>query len=220
MTIGKRKRAARLVTAVAVAGVAAAGVLTGAGSADAGPLPGAFKSKNVPGGKVTIRLFNESYSVQNSVANNPFSREVFVSGKVKVTTGGGIEGGTVTTGYLIGCQLDFGARSEGGIDITNDKPDIAIGDSGFGASPGVKGAFKLAPGEAKFVPVIRASVGGSAVESFDFTGKTGGVAYSQERFSVDGCAGFAQARALVNVQVSTSGAKSNVTLYGAPFSIG
>lgn len=223
-----RKVAARLLTAVAVAGLAATGALSGgAGSAEAATLPGAHKAKSVPGGKVSIRLFDESYGVQNSVGNNPFSREVFVSGKVRVTTGGGLKGGTVTTGYLIGCQLDFGAGAGAGAGVKSElDPDALIaGQNPFGPpaatkGTGVKGQFTLAPGEAKFVPVIRASVGGETVESFSFSGATGGVAYKSERFGVDGCAGFAQARALVNVQVSNDGNASNITLYGKPFSIG
>lgn len=218
MTNRNAKSVARSATALAVAGAAAAAVVaTGAGTADAAPLPGAFKSKAVPGGKVSIRLFNEAYAVQNSVANNPFSREVFVSGKVRINTSGDIKGGTVTAGYLVGCQLNFGAKSGGDI----------IGESDWDGNGKLKNdktkvgaSFTLSPGDVKFAPVIRASVGGEAVESFSFTGNTGGVAYKSERFAVDGCAGFAEARALVNVQVSTKGAKSNITLYGRPFSIG
>ncbi len=217
-----RKTAVRLVTAAAVAGVAAAGALSaGAGAAEAAKLPGAHKSKSVPGGTVSIRLYDEAYGVQNSVANNPFSREVFVSGKVRVTTGGGLEGGTVTTGYLIGCQLNFGANSGAGV-VTNELDDsvTSVEDLLNEDKTKLSAGFELSPGEAKFVPVIQAKVGGEAVESFSFSGTTGGVAYKSERFGVNGCAGFAQARALVNVQVSGDGNASNITLYGKPFSIG
>ncbi|MFT3659890.1 MAG: MspA family porin [Gordonia sp. (in: high G+C Gram-positive bacteria)] len=216
MIDGKHKAAARLVTAVAVAGVGAAGVLSaGAGAADAAKLPGGFKSRSVPGGKVTIRLFDESFRITNSVANNHFSREVFVSGKVKVTTSGDIEGGTVTAGYLVGCQLNFGAESEGSAEQPFDSE--GTGD----AEAGVDAGFTLSPGEAKFVPVVNVvDDEDEEIDAFDFSDARGGVAYSAERFGVDGCAGFAQARALVNVQVETDGKKSNVTLYGRPFSIG
>lgn len=217
-----RKVAARLLTAVAAAGLVATGALSGgAGSAEAATLPGAHKAKSVPGGTVSIRLFDESYRVQNSVANNPFSREVFVSGKVRVTTGGGLKGGTVTTGYLVGCQMNFGANSGAAI-VTNelDGTQQGIDEVLDPEKTKISGGFELSPGEARFVPVIQAKVDGEAAESFTFSGATGGVAYRSERFGVNGCAGFAQARALVNVQVSSDGNASNITLYGKPFSIG
>lgn len=220
------KRTARLATAVAVAGLAAA-ALGGTGAADAAKLPGGHKAKQVSGGSVSIRLFDESYTVQRPVTNVPTSREVFVSGKVRVNTGGDVKGGTVTTGYLIGCQLNFGAGAGGGAGIETDLDLSALATGDSPLSPpaatddtGANASFSLGPGTAKFVPVIRTSIDDTAVNSFNFTGSTGGVAYSQERFGVDGCAGFAQARALVNVQVSGGDAKANVTLYGKPFSIG
>ena len=226
-----RKRTLGLVAAAAVAGTLATGVLT-TGTAEAAPLPGASGAKKVPGGSVSIRLFDESFTVQRPVAHVPTSREVHVSGKVRVTTTGSLKGGTVTTGYLIGCQLDFGARSNGNIGLTSlskdqfstsvpgpDGTPIPI-DTPLNKGSGVGGGFTLAPGAAKFVPVIKASIGGQPVESFTFTGQRGGVAYSQERFGVDGCAGFAQARALVNVKVANAEFKGNITLYGRPFSIG
>ena len=221
-------RTTRLAVAAATAGVAVA-TLAGTGTADAAQLPGAHLSKKVPGGSVSIRLFDESFAVQRPVTNTPLSREVWVSGKVAVQTGGSLKGGTVTTGYLIGCQLDFGAKSgvdlSGEVDFTDTVKDVISGEEEpaepeFTPSGAVTGQFKLGPGKAEFVPVIRASIGDATVNGFTFTGQRGGVAYSQERFGVDGCAGFAQARALVNVQVSSDEYKGNVTLYGRPFSIG
>ena len=220
------KRTARLTTVVAAAAVAAA-TLGGTGGADAAKLPGAHKSKQVTGGSVAIRLYDESYSVQRPVTNVPTSREVLVSGKVRVRTGGDVKGGTVTTGYLIGCQLNFGAGAGtgGGLGTELDLNKLGSGDDPFSVPAPTKGTgsqatFTLGPGAAEFVPVIKTSIDDTKVNSFNFTGQTGGVAYSQERFGVDGCAGFAQARALVNVQVSGDTGKANVTLYGKPFSIG
>ncbi|MFT3715940.1 MAG: MspA family porin [Gordonia sp. (in: high G+C Gram-positive bacteria)] len=223
-----QQRVARLVTAVAVAGVAAAAV-TGAGAAEAASLKSVSKSKAIPGGSVAIKLFDEKYSVQQAVTNVPTSREVFVSGKVRVTTGGDVEGGAVTPGYVVGCQLNFGASGSGTAGVTTSSDDqsvitVPVGggslDVPLASDTGVGSGFTLAPGDAKFVPVIKASIGGNTVNSFTFTDHQGGVAYSQERFGVDGCAGFAEARAVVNVQVSTDDYKGNITLYGRPFSIG
>ncbi|WP_267893984.1 MspA family porin [Gordonia iterans] len=207
----------------------------GAGNADAGKLPGGSFSKSLPGGgKVSIRLFNESVRVTNSVANNHFSREVFVSGTARVLTSGGIKGGQVTVGYLVGCQLTFGASSstKGGVTTDSAKqfatPEITLPngvtvppiETPLAKSSGTSAGVTIGPGQAVFQPVVRLKIDDTVVNSFNFTGARGGVVYSQERFGVDGCAGFAQARALVNVKVSTDEFKGNVTLYGKPFSIG
>ena len=42
----------------------------------------------------------------------------------------------------------------------------------------------------------------------------------QETFKVDGCAGYAQAKAYVKVTVETPAVTGIVTLWGSPFSIG
>lgn len=218
------KKTSRILAGAAVAGAAVMGAtLAPAGIADATPLPGAYKSKNLEGGSVSIRLFDESYSIQNSVANNHFSREVFVSGKVRVQTSGSVKGGNVNVGYIVGCQLNFGAAADAGIGF---EPDIAgIIEDGSASSlipseGGVGGGFKLSPGKAAYAPVIQATVGGDSVNSFDFSNAGGGVAYSQERFGVEGCAGYAEAMAKVTVKVKAPGFSGNVTMYGKPFSIG
>jgi hypothetical protein len=200
---------------LAVAGVvgAAAMAFTGvaAGHADAGKLPGSFKHKNLGDGNgVTIRLYDESVRVARAVSNIPTSREAWVTGKIAVSTTGDIKGGTLTAGYLVGCQLNFGAKS--GAETGN-----LLAES---IEPSATGSFNLGPGEAGFYPIIKAVVDDDDVNSISFENGRGGLAYSQERFGVDGCAGHASARALVKVQVSTDTFKGSITTYGKPFSIG
>lgn len=216
------KKTSRILAGAAVAGAAVMGAtLAPAGIADATPLPGAYKSKNLEGGSVSIRLFDESYSIQNSVANNHFSREVFVSGKVRVQTSGSVKGGNVNVGYIVGCQLNFGAGAGGGAGISSKfDPTSGFSTPGPTDGTGTSAAFELSPGEAAYAPVIQATVGGDSVNSFDFSNAGGGVAYSQERFGVDGCAGYAEAMAKVTVKVKAPGFSGNVTMYGKPFSIG
>ena len=211
--MGRSAHVARLVTAVAVTGVASASV-AGPGVAEAQKLPSTAKTKAVPGGSVTIKLTDQKFTVSRAVTGVGTSREVLVSGKVRVSTGGDVKGGTVTAGYQVGCQVNFGG-SQGGAGASG-----AVGGGSPAAAAGPSASFALGPGQAVFVPVIKANVGGEAVNSFTFTGHKGGVAYSQERFGVDGCLGFAEAGALVNVQVSGQDSKANVTLYGKPFSLG
>lgn len=210
------KKTSRVLAGAAIAGAAVIGATAMTpGAAEAAKLPGASKSVNVGGGSVNIRLFDESYNIQRSVANNHFSREVFVSGKIRVTTSGKVKGANVKAGYLVGCQLNFGASGGAGIasdlseDTLLDQDDTQIG-----------AGFELSPGEAGFFPVVNAKIGDDTVDSFDFTGARGGVAYSGERFGVDGCAGHAQAMAKVTVKVKAPGYVGNVTVYGKPFSIG
>lgn len=233
MSIQRRLAAAAL---TAVAGLAA--VSTGAGPAAAGRLPGGHYAKNLPGGgKVTITLSDESVRRVASVAGNPFAREVWMSGKVRVSTTAPIKGATVTAGYLVGCQLFFGAAANatGGVTTDPDKQfatpkiplppgspitEIPAMSTFIDKSGGGTALLALRPGQAVFRPVINVGAGDERVTGFTFTGASGGVAYSQERFGVSGCAGFAQARALVNVRVATEGFRGNVTMYGKPFSIG
>lgn len=211
----------RVLAGAALASAAVIGV-TGisAGDAHAGKLPGFTKNKKLgEAGSVTIKLTDESVRITKAVTNVPTSREVWLSGKVRVSTAGEVQGGNVAVGYVVGCQLNFGASGGAGGDLSAGMQDGSFGpndpqaeDNPIGTSAG----FTLSPGEAKYVPVIKLG----EVDSFNFSSARGGVAYSQERFGVDGCAGYAEAMAKVTVQVSTDTFKGNVTLYGKPFSIG
>lgn len=220
------KKITRRAAAVAgAAGVAVMGLTSlGAGGAAAGPLPGGSVTKTlVDGTPVTIRLTNEYVNVQRAISNVPTSREVLLSGKVRVTVGGEAKGGSIKAGYLVGCQVNFGGGeggTEGGAKVPYD--GSAISDQEIGANA----SFSLGPGEAKYVPIIDQTSGDNTayedynVSDYTFKGKTGGVAYSQEKFGLDGCAGYASAKAKIQVKVSTDAVKGIVTLYGKPFSLG
>ncbi|GAB41207.1 MspA family porin [Gordonia sputi] len=219
--ITRRVAAAGAAAAAAVVGLTSLGV----GAADAGPLPGGSKTITLAdGSRVSIKLFDESANVQRAVTNVATSREVWASGKVAVTVGGEAQGASINVGYIVGCQVNFGASGGAGGGVTADADGPTFGDNVPQASAG----FTLAPGAAAYYPII--STQSSDVSNkdddnytandFTFTGNSGGVAYSQERFSVDGCAGYASAKAAVTVKVSTKSVKAVVTLYGAPFSLG
>ncbi|MCF8601937.1 MspA family porin [Gordonia sp. HY442] len=202
----------------AIAGAALIAVSgTVAGTADAGKLPGGFKSKNLgDGNSIQIRLFDESVTRTKAVTNIPTSREVLVSGKIAITTKGDIKGATLTSGYQVGCQVSFGASagSEGGAEL-----DTSSG--GVTPSGEATAGFKLGPGETAFKPIIKVKDSDDEeMNAISFSNGRGGLAYSQERFGVDGCAGHASARAIVKVQAKTDTFKGNITLYGKPFSLG
>lgn len=218
----------RLTAYTLAAGVALIASSSLAGGADAQTLPGGTKTAQLGGGdSVTIKLFDESATVKRAVTSVPTSREVWVSGKVRVTTSGDVKGGNVTAGYVVGCQLNTGAKGGGSGGLGTSFDPSALPKQQLPFTPpkpldgtGGSGTVAIAPGQAAYVPVIRTSINGNAVDSFSFRDKSGGVTYSQERIGVDGCAGFAEARAMVRVKVATDTFKGNVTLYGKPFSLG
>lgn len=210
------KRVVRGLTAsAAVAGAALMSVTVAPAPANAGPLPGATKTKAVPGGSVTIKLFDESARVSRAVTNVPTSREVMVSGKIRVTSAGDIKGGAINAGYIVGCQVEFGSDAKsnsitGGISNDAKAPTTLKGGAGI----------KLAPGQAGYVPIVVSKTEDEITNSFTFSEARGGVVYSNQRFGVDGCAGYAQARAQVTVRVKSPTFVGNITMYGQPFSIG
>ncbi|WP_299575807.1 MspA family porin [uncultured Williamsia sp.] len=218
MNTSTKRRAGAVAGLAAVSAVALSSL--GAGGAAAGPLPGGFTSQTlVDGTKVTVRLFDESVDRrQPSTVALPTSRNVLVSGKVLVTVGGsGASGGAIDAGYIVGCQLNFGAGATANSGLNTDTLiNTATGSGGDFSGNNIGSSFELSPGKATAVSVVKDGDN----TGFEFAGKRAGLAYSQEAFRVDGCAGFAEAKAYVKVKVSTDAVDGYVTLVGKPFSIG
>ncbi|WP_238421267.1 MspA family porin [Gordonia sp. 'Campus'] len=227
----KKNITRRVVAAAGLAGAVAMGLTSlGAGGATAGPLAGGTITKTlVDGTPVTVQLFDEYVNVQRPISNVPTTREVWLSGKVRVTVGGKAEGGSVKVGYDVGCQVNFGGGEvsvpgvAGGIDYS-DPSNVTVGGGLDGEEVG--GGFSLGPGEVKRQWLINETSGddksykGYEVNAYTFKGNKGGVVYSQEQFKVESCAGYAAARAFIQVTVSTDAVKGVVALNGKPFSIG
>ncbi|WGJ86834.1 MULTISPECIES: MspA family porin [Gordonia] len=218
----KKNITRRVVAAAGLTGAVAMGLTSlAAGGATAGPLPGGTVTRTlVDGTPVTVQLFDEFVNVQRAISNVQTSREVWLSGKVRVTVGGKAEGGSIAAGYLVGCQVNFGGvdpEAGAGVEVTEDGPS---------PSAELGTTFSLGPGEANYVPIISETSGDDTsykdyeVSDYSFKGQKGGVAYSQEKFGLDGCAGYASAKAKIKVTVSTDAVKGVITLYGKPFSIG
>ncbi|QHE71273.1 MspA family porin [Rhodococcus sp. WAY2] len=227
-----RKNGVRL-AAVGAAAAATMGFFSvGAANADTFvPLPGGSITQTLADGTVvTVNLTDESANISPSMGSTPLHRNVWVNGKASVTLdGAGAKGATITPGYILACQVDFGAKaggnaSAGGKDgiklseLGNADVPIAVGGSG-------NGGVTLGPGQAKNVTILdleQKDAYGSESHSGGnkFTGKTGSVTWADSTLGVSGCAGFAQARSYVKVAVSTDNVTSNVTLWGQPFSIG
>ncbi|MGW6032883.1 MspA family porin, partial [Gordonia terrae] len=211
----------RVAAAAGIVGAVAMGLTSlGAGGATAGPQPGGTITKTlVDGTPVTVQLFDEFSNVQRAVSNVPTSREAWVSGKVRVTVGGKAEGGSIKVGYDVGCQVDFSSNGvsvpglEGGINYgTPGNVTAGGGLSGDSVGSGVT----LGPGGVQRIWIISETSGSDTsyedynLSSYTFKGNKGGLAYSQEQFKVDGCAGYAAARAVVQVTVSTDAVKGIV----------
>ncbi|WP_020109258.1 MspA family porin [Nocardia sp. 348MFTsu5.1] len=218
----KNTTSRRLAAAAGLAGVSAVALAAmGTGAAAAGALPGGTTTQTLDDGtKVTVRLFDESSTITPSMAATPASRNVWLDGKIAVNIDGGAKGGKIESGYVVGCQLNFGATAgaSGGATVNPAAdPPIAVIPSGTGV-PTSTGGFTLGPGQATTVAFFSDDKGKNA--GFEFKGATGGLAYNQETFAVYGCAGFAEAKAYVKVTVKTKSTTGIVTLWGAPFSIG
>lgn len=221
----KKNITRRVVAGAAIAGAAVMGVATlSDGVAAAGPAPGGKITKRLADGTpVTVTLFDQFVNHQRAVTNVQTSREVWVSGKVRVNVGGKAKGGSIKVGYDVGCQVNFGAEAGayGGIDGDSESGQLKPnGDTG------ISGAVTLGPGQVKTVWVINTTSGDNTsykdydVNDYTFKGSKGGVVYSQEKFGVDGCAGYASARPRIQVTVSTDSVKSVTVLNGKPFSLG
>ncbi|MET9200069.1 MspA family porin [Gordonia sp. NPDC003585] len=222
----KKNITRRVVAGAAITGAAVMGIAgLGDAPAHAGKLPGGTITKTLADGtKVTVTLFDQYANYQRAVTNVQTSREVWVTGKVRVTINGKqADGGSIKVGYDVGCQVSFTAEGGGfgGADV-----DPANGNVAPNGDTGVNGTVKLGPGQVGTVWVINTTSGDSTaykdyeVNDYTFKGNKGGVVYSQEKFGVDGCAGYAAARPRIQVTVSTDSVKSITVLNGKPFSLG
>ncbi|MEV4234691.1 MULTISPECIES: MspA family porin [unclassified Nocardia] len=215
------RRGVRIAGAV-VAAAAGMGLLsTGAANADVFvPLPDGQKL----GPGVTVSRTAEHALISPSLAANGAGRVVWVSGNanadVSVTPEGSIgpnngasgAPGTnnssthgasqLSTGYIVGCQVSIAdnaisAGVSGGINLSGGSLGGSIG-------------LNLGPGDVKFVQIDYKDIlkpGRYSVE------------YQDAEIEIQGCAGYAQARAYTVVEIIGDN-YSKVTLYGAPFSIG
>ncbi|WP_227979770.1 MspA family porin [Nocardia spumae] len=217
--------AARLTCAAAAATAALGLSSTGAADADAFvSLPGGDLSKTLSDGTVVhVRLDGESAGIGPSLG--AIRRTASVSGNAHVELSGGTTavGGSIYPGYTVGCQADIsGDGADGGPSAgttwsggENAKPT---------AGGNVGGNLTLGPGQATSFYVLdgeeRDDFGDDAHRPRNkFEGADGSVSWSGEMIGLTGCAGPAQARAFVNVEVETDSVISWVTLWGQPFGL-
>ena len=216
----------RVAAGVGVTGAALMAITgMGTGNALAGAVPNTTITKRlVDGTPVTVQLFGQNVNYQNSIVESfNLVREVWVSGKVRVTVGGEAEGGTIAAGYIIGCQVNVGvgAGASGGVENTTAPSENGGLSSTTTPSAGAETSLELGPGQTEYVPIVNTTDSDDdGVTDYTFSGSSGGVAYSQEYFKFSNCGGFAEGKAKVTVTVDTDAVKGVVNLYGKPFSLG
>lgn len=191
------------------------------------PLPGGSVTETLDDGTtVTVNLTDESANISPSLGSTPLHRNVWVSGKASVSLdGASAQSAYIYPGYILACQVDFGAGvgADAGASITPS--EVAGGAASIPASGGASGGITLGPGQAMSVDVLDIESPDSYGQEFHwgahyFDGNKGSVSWTDSTLGVSGCAGYAQARAYVNVEVVTESVTSTVTLWGQPFSIG
>ncbi len=209
---------------VAATVIAVIGLLsTGAAKADAFvPLP---NGEQIADG-VKIDRYGESAYIYPSMSANGAGRDANVSGTViaNVTatptiphTGpfnippanspgsnnSSVHGSSqLNTGYIVGCQVSIGtsAITAGG--------GLSLSTTQAGANGSI--SLQLGPGQVTFVQLSYKDILHPGTYSIE---------YKDYEINVQGCGGYAQARAYTNVDIF-SNFYSRTSLYGQPFSIG
>ncbi|MGW5455338.1 MspA family porin [Nocardia sp. NPDC003979] len=216
------KAGARLAGAAAAATVALGLFSTGAANADTFiPLPGGELTQTLPDGTaVTIRLVGESVNISPSMGATPLHRNVWASGRAEVQVHAEHKGVKISPGYVVGCQVDIsGGNATGGA-------NGAVNNSGNGSGGVTSGGnLTLGPGQASTFWLLQvegpdAYGEESYVPAIKFFGQEGSVTWADSTLGLSGCAGYAQARAFVSVEVTTQFGRSELRLWGQPFSLG
>ncbi|WP_194829855.1 MspA family porin [Nocardia sp. XZ_19_231] len=210
---------------VVAAAIAAVGLLSvGAANADTFvPLPGGEITETLADGTaVTVRIVGESALISPSMGATPLHRNTWVSARTEVQLdGAGAKGGKIRPGYVVGCQVNIAGGGVNG-QASATQP---YQSQNLSASGGLGGTLSLGPGQAQSYFILdleRADAFDESVHTphMTFGGTSGSVTWKNTTIALGGCAGYAQARAFVLVEVETSNVKETVTLWGQPFSLG
>lgn len=218
------KNGVRLAGVGAVSAVALGFFSAGAANADTFvALPDGQITRTIDGGTtVTVSRVGESATINPSLGSTPLHRNVWVNGTAVVDVTGPKSSGSIEPGYIVGCQLDFGANAGGGAGA-----GAAPGAEGVTVTPSaeVGGGVTLGPGQAANFPLLDLEAaddfgGETHNRGNSFSGNSGSVTWQDANLGIAGCAGYAQARSYITATVGNSNTSSKVTLWGQPFSIG
>ncbi|MFI1919269.1 MspA family porin [Nocardia sp. NPDC020380] len=167
------------------------------------PLPdGEQALTTATGVQVDLTRTGEQAIVSPPLSSTPTSRTASVTATVFAKVQNATKG-TLTTGYLIGCQVDLsGGLSLGG--------DVYVSPSSV--TPEIAPSISLVPGGVSQVILD--------TKNLDPTAGAVGVAYAGRGIEISGCGGYAQARAFSTLTVTNDQGSAEITLYGQPFSVG
>ncbi|WP_253792381.1 MspA family porin [Nocardia amikacinitolerans] len=216
-TLGSR--AIRIVSLAGCTAVALGFLSPGAAHADQFvELPPVSVSETLIDGGIVTVTSDDSATISPSMGATPLHRNVWVSGHVAVTGAESMTSGRIEVGYIIGCQVAFGAGADAG-------GDAELGDGDIAVSAAAGGDVTLGPGEVKRYSILQIEQKDEngdteTVGYFTFEGNNGSLTFTDKTFGLTGCAGYAQARLYANVTAYQKGSKTKVTVYGQPFSIG
>ncbi|WP_028477640.1 MspA family porin [Nocardia sp. CNY236] len=220
-----RKKMARAAGVGAAATIAMGLFSAGAANADTFvPLPGGEISKTlVDGTVVTVRMVGESANINPSMGATPLHRNAWVSGSAQVELSNDA-GGRIFPGYTVGCQVNIsGGGATGGVEGGVDWSGGDQVEPEAGANSG--GTLSLGPGQTQSFYVLDLELADDYGNEWHaprnvFEGTSGSVTWADETIGLSGCAGYAQARSFVSVEVETDNVSTWVTLWGQPFSLG
>lgn len=218
-------RTTMLAVACGAAAVAVASTLIAASPADADTrvvLPAQTDTKKMGDGTlVSMSRSQERAIVNASVGGTPVHRNAAVSGQYRIHISKPASKIQLRAGYVVGCQVNFGGvkgqSGFGTLDTTPAPTEI---------KPTVGSTFTLGPGQATnyyIVDTEKADDFGNEKHEPKVTWKKKDdvkFGYYNTQLTLNGCAGFAQARSIANVLVETKHATEYLVFYGRPFSLG
>ncbi|MBY8863699.1 MspA family porin [Nocardia sp. CA2R105] len=226
---GKSVRRGRVIGLLAAVTVGLGLSSSGAANADAFmKQPNTVITRTLGDGTVVrMSLLNQSAKINGSMGATPLHRNVWASARVVVDVSGpGASSASIqlNPGYVVGCQVNIGSL---GTD-ESDSESPTVSNTGIAPalpSVGTTETLTVAPGQAVtkyLLDIEQPDDYGNEIHKAHPTvnGPHASVSWTDETFAVDGCGGYAQARAFTFADVSTKAGESIISVWGAPFSMG
>jgi hypothetical protein len=110
-----------------------------------------------------------------------------------------------------------GGGNQGG--ISNGGSGLSVGISDSGATFNSSGITPYSD-PAMSITLKPGNVAGKQIQVYNFTGNSGTAQFVNHTISIDGCAGYAEARSYTTIVLHDNVMDSTQTLWGKPFSLG
>jgi|GEM_PF-804103 len=111
-----------------------------------------------------------------------------------------------------------GGNSNGG-GISNGGSGLSVGAGDLGGTVDSSGITPYAD-PSMSITLKPGAVASKQIQVYNFTGNSGTTQYVNHTISIDGCAGYAEARSYTTIVVQDNVMDSTQTLWGKPFSLG